>query len=200
MALSISLHLLLMMATMNGGSRSGPDPPAGQRDSASEPEIASVGPGHSGSMSYNTGTGEDRRKALDAILEYNKTLITLATGTLALSATFIGKELYRGRSVRWLVFSWIALGVSLLFGAVGIGAHISQYAESDIQPRRSQSEYFSLGQLVTLAAGLAMLGYFAIDNSTSPRVNSPLVSTTIAPTGTSTSSTTLSTGSMAPSR
>src|SRR3712207_581915 len=111
-------------------------------------------------MTYNTGSENDRRKALDSIYDYNKTLITLATGTIALSATFLGEELYRGVALPFVIWSWATLGMSVLVGVVGLGAYISQYAESDVRPRRGASEYLSLVQVITLLAGLILLGMF----------------------------------------
>lgn len=116
---------------------------------------------------YNQGTDSDLRKALDSIYDYVKTLITLATGTIALSATFLSKDLFNERAASWLVASWIVLLVSILMGIVGMGQYISQYAESDIRPRRSAAEYISLVQVLTLVAGLACLVYFATQSTPS---------------------------------
>jgi hypothetical protein len=113
---------------------------------------------------YNKGSDEDRRKALDSIYDYNKTLITLATGTVALSATFLGKDLFHGKAVSWLIASWIVLLVSIVIGIVGLGEYISQYAESNIKPRHGTAEIVSLLQILALLAGLALLVYFAVQN------------------------------------
>jgi hypothetical protein len=113
---------------------------------------------------YNTGTEDDRRRALDSIYDYNKTLITLATGTIALSATFLGREIPRGGGTAWLVASWVVLLISILLGIVGMGQYINQYAESRIKPRRSGVEYISLAQILILLVGLGCLAYFATQN------------------------------------
>jgi hypothetical protein len=115
---------------------------------------------------YNKGSIADRKKALDSINDYNKTLITLATGTVALSATFLGTSLYHGASLDSLIASWIVLGVSVFMGLLGLGSYVSQYAESEVKPRRSVLEVFSLLQVLALLAGLGLLGSFAIDNAT----------------------------------
>src|ERR687890_1659209 len=109
---------------------------------------------------YNTGKDADRRKALDSIYDYNKTVITIATGTVALTATFLGKDLYRGTALPLIIASWVCLGASILFGIVVMGAYISQYSESDIRPRRSSIEYLSLIQVLSLISGLVLLGLF----------------------------------------
>jgi hypothetical protein len=136
---------------------------------------------------YNTGSEDDRRKALDSVYDYNKTLITLATGTLALSATFLAKDLYYGEGQSWLVWSWGLLGLSILFGLVGLGAYVSQYAESDIRPRHSLLEYLSLVQVLGLLVGLGFLGIFAIQNAKARAERTS--STTTVTTGTSVTST-----------
>jgi hypothetical protein len=118
-----------------------------------------------GESRYNSGNADDRRKALDSVYEYNKTLITVATGTIALSATFL-KDLYAGKALGVLIASWILLALSVFAGMIGMGGYISQYAESDIQPRRALPEFASLAQLLGVVTGLALLGIFAIQNAT----------------------------------
>ena len=91
-------------------------------------------------------------------------MITLATGTIALSATFLGKDIPHGKSVNWLIASWVVLLVSIVIGIVGMGEYINQYAESKIAPRRSAAEYVSLVQVLALLGGLSCLVYFAVQN------------------------------------
>lgn len=117
------------------------------------------------SSEYNSGDRDDLRKALDAIYDYNKTLITVATGSVALSATFL-KDLYQGRSIHLLAISWIVLGVSVLAGMIGMGGYVSQYAESRPRPRRGLPEYASLIQLLGVVVGLSFLAVFAVRNAT----------------------------------
>jgi hypothetical protein len=158
-------------------------PPAGQPP-AGQPPPGQAPPAPRGG-GYNTGTDADRRKALDSIYDYTKTVITVATGTVALTATFLGKDLYQGTSLGLIVASWTCLGVSILFGIVGMGTYISQYAESDIRPRRSGAEYASLVQVLGLVAGLVLLGLFALDNARSrPAPAAPAPATSVSPTGT----------------
>lgn len=117
-----------------------------------------------GAGDYNKGNDADKRKALDSIYDYNKTLITLATGTIALSATFLGKDVPHGKEVSWLIASWAVLLLSIIIGIVGMGQYISQYAESDIKPRRSAAEGITLFQMLALVGGLVCLVYFAVQN------------------------------------
>lgn len=113
---------------------------------------------------YNKGNDADLRKALDSIYDYNKTLITLATGTIALSATFLAKDVSHSKSVNWLIASWVVLLISIVIGIIGMGQYINQYAESAVKPRRSGAEYISLFQILALLGGLACLVYFAVQN------------------------------------
>lgn len=113
---------------------------------------------------YNAGEPSDLRKALDSVYDYNKSLITVATGTVALSATFL-KDLYAGEALGLLIAAWTTLGVSVFAGMIGMGAYVSQYAESDLRPRRALPEYASLVQLLAVVVGLCLLGGFAIENA-----------------------------------
>ena len=113
---------------------------------------------------YNGGKGDDLRKALDSIYDYTKTLITLATGTIAISATFLGKDFSHGHATRWLIASWITLLASIVVGIVGIGRYTVNTRESEIRPRHSLVETLGLIQVLALLAGLALLVYFATQN------------------------------------
>jgi hypothetical protein len=140
------------------------DPEAGDRgNTADTPAEQPVPPKRAGG--YNQGAGSDLRKALDAVNDYNKTLITIATGTVALTATFL-KDLYHGRSINFLVASWSVLGLSVLAGMVSMGDYINQYAETKISPRRGVAEYASLVQFLGVLTGLGLFGYFAVRNAT----------------------------------
>jgi hypothetical protein len=126
-------------------------------------------------VEYNTGTGEDRRKAIDAISDYNKLLISLATGTIVLSATFLEK-FYRGTSLHLLILAWAALGLSVVFGLFSYGEYINQLAESNIKPRHGRLEILSLFQWGELFAGVVLFGFFVVNNVTKkPEHKTPMV-------------------------
>ena len=104
---------------------------------------------------------------MDAINDYNKTLMTLAAGTVALSATFLGQSLYHGVALNWLYAAWSALALCVFLGAVLFGKYISDLAESvDPKPRQGSMEVLSFFQFLLLLAGFACLGVFAIQNAT----------------------------------
>jgi hypothetical protein len=89
---------------------------------------------------------------------------------------------YQGSHLSLLVLSWLSLGCSMLAGVVGMGGYISQYAESDIRPRRSAVEYCSLVQVLALMLGLTLLAIFAVQNAsnrTQPSLPPPVVPTSI---------------------
>lgn len=123
-------------------------------------------PAHSGpvgSGGYNAGTDDDRRAALNVICDYVKTLITIATGSVALSATFLA-SLYHGHALSQLVWAWGLLGGSVVVGLLVIGTVIEQFAQGDLRPRRSGAEYLALFQLLLTLAGLALFAWFAVRN------------------------------------
>lgn len=115
--------------------------------------------------SHNGGTEEDRRDALDAIADFTKLLVSLATGTVVLSATFL-ETFYEGRSINLLITSWSLTGLSVLLGVVAFGQYIAQLAESNLKPRQSGVEYLNLAQLLTFAIGVALFAIFAVKNVT----------------------------------
>ena len=73
-------------------------------------------------ISHNSGSEADRKQALEGIFAYNKTLMALATGTVALSATFLSKGLYQGKDLWMIEASWATFGVSLFLGLVALGS------------------------------------------------------------------------------
>jgi hypothetical protein len=118
------------------------------------------------SSEYNKGEPEDRRRALSGAVDYTKLLTTLATGTIVLTATFLG-EFYAGHMLSLLIASWAALGLSVLAGLVAFGEYISQLAESKLQVRRGLMEGANLLQWFLLVAGVALFAIFAVSNVTS---------------------------------
>lgn len=115
--------------------------------------------------SYNTGDETDRRKALDGIFDFTKLLISLATGTVVLSATFLEK-FYKGVALNLLIASWASLGASVVLGLIAAGAYIAQLAESDIRPRRSALEILNLLEWLFLIGGITALAVFTVKNVT----------------------------------
>jgi hypothetical protein len=107
----------------------------------------------------------DPYRGLEAALEFSKLLVTLATGSIVLSATFLEK-FYRGHD-RWeLIASWTSFGVSVFVGLLVFGQYISQLEAENLKVRRGPLEVLSLIQMATLLAGMAFLALFAVTNVT----------------------------------
>lgn len=67
---------------------------------------------------------ERRKKAFDFVSDYTKQLITLATGIIALTVTFLGEELKNGSvlSKVFLIVSWALFTVSICSGVMRLMA------------------------------------------------------------------------------
>lgn len=117
---------------------------------------------------HNSGSDDDKRAALKAIGDYTNGLIVLAVGTLALSATLLSNT-YAGRSIWTLYAGWASLACSLGIGLLALGQQISMLAESDLRPRRTTLETYSLIQVSLVIGGLVFLGIFAVQNATAHR-------------------------------
>ena len=92
---------------------------------------------------YNTGDKDDKRAALTMVATYATSLLTLATATIALSATFI-KDLYQGQDLWALLMAWGLLAASMVAAFLTLGQNISLLAESDLRPRRGLIEILGL--------------------------------------------------------
>jgi hypothetical protein len=123
-------------------------------------------------------------KALGTIDDYTKLLITLATGVLTLSATFLG-GFYRGHDFHQLRVGWVLLGISIVAGIFARGSYISQLAQDKLKPRKSLLEACSIGQWTTLVAGGIFFGVAVIANVSAAPTIIPLgMTTTVSPAGT----------------
>ena len=116
-----------------------------------------------GEAQYNTGDEEDRRQALSSAVGQSRLLLSVAAGTIVLSATFLS-AIYVGRSLCLLVAAWIVLGISMFVGFVVHGEYTAQLAESDLTVRRGRLEVEMLVQLVAVLAGLSCFGLFVLGN------------------------------------
>lgn len=108
---------------------------------------------------------DNKLRALDAIQGLTKLLITLATGTVVLSATFLD-NFYAGKSLALLIIAWGCLGASVLVGVVALAQYISQLDSSDLTVRRGLLEWLNSGQSLLLFGGVALFAIFALRNVT----------------------------------
>jgi uncharacterized membrane protein len=116
-------------------------------------------------VAYNTGSEDDRRSALRAIADLTKIQMSLSTGAILVSATFLN-DFYNDKGLPLLMVSWLLFVISIVFGFFALGQYISQLAESEIKPRRSALEWLNLAQWVGLAAALVLFAIFVILNVT----------------------------------
>ncbi len=112
---------------------------------------------------HNAGAAGDRREALASAVNLARLLLTVAAGTFVLSGSLLN-TLYVGRSLCLLEISWIALGLSLVFGFLVHGQYINQLAESELVVRRGALEAYSALQMLAVAAGLLLFGAFVLVN------------------------------------
>jgi hypothetical protein len=113
----------------------------------------------------------------DASQDYDKTVLTLATGTLALSVTFahdIAPTPAPGSSVL-LACAWLALGISAVFVLASLLTSQrcirDQIAELDQDhqvaphgPAVVATSFLTIGSGVLLIAGLVAFAWFALAN------------------------------------
>ncbi|MFB7373188.1 hypothetical protein ACFC0D_25450 [Streptomyces sp. NPDC056222] len=118
-----------------------------------------------GTSQRNTGSPDDKRAAMLAIISMTTVVSTVSTATLAISATFLG-DLYQGQSLTALWVGWALLGVSLILGFLVMGQQVNLLAESDLRPRGGTLEVYAFLQLITVLAGFGFLAAFAVDNVT----------------------------------
>src|SRR5215213_4150161 len=82
----------------------------------------------------NTGSPQEAEpytKPIEAALEWSKQITTLATGTLALSGTFIQMFFENPIAQKgWILASWILMGTSILSGVMYLGALCSLLADA----------------------------------------------------------------------
>jgi hypothetical protein len=108
---------------------------------------------------------EDKSQALVSIYDFIKLLITLATGTVVFSATFLD-SFYKDRGLSLLIISWVLMVVSVVFGLFAAGQYIRQLDRSDLTVRRGKLEVFSVVQIASLAVAVLLFLVFALTNVT----------------------------------
>jgi len=111
----------------------------------------------------NAGSEQDRRAALDSVAQWTNVIIGLSTGSVMLSATFLGR-LYQGEAFWILVSSWGLFGLSIFSGVLVMGQRIAQLAESDLRVRGGPLEYLALLQWGSFVAAVVLFLIFALQN------------------------------------
>lgn len=121
---------------------------------------------------------EIQLKAFDTVLEWSKLLVTIASGTLVLSATFV-KDIIGGRATKWdmLWWSWLAFLVSLGFGIGVVGALSAQLNRGDtrnLDVFGGSIRFTATVQVLAFGAGLALFAWFAYVNLPATALPPPL--------------------------
>lgn len=112
---------------------------------------------------------EDKLAALEAGLRLARLLLSVAAGTIVLSATLL-QTIYAGRSQHLLEVAWALLGVSLLLGYLVHGQYVTQMDNSDPEVG-GRFEGLSLFQFLFLLVGLGLFAIFvAINLGAGPRL------------------------------
>jgi hypothetical protein len=110
-----------------------------------------------------------KREALDAGLRLARLLLSVAAGTIVLSATLL-QTVYVGRSHCLLLVAWGALAISLILGYFAYAEYVNRLEEADPDPK-GLFEGLSLLQVITIFVGLVLFAIFvAINLSAGPRL------------------------------
>jgi hypothetical protein len=120
-----------------------------------------------GQMSLTEDKKQDQRiEAAKSALEWSKQILTLATGTLVLSGTFI-KDIFRANivSTGWILACWILMCVSILFGLIFLGATVNllnskEGNQVDVYSKR----WWAIFHVLAFLIGLGCFVYFVNEN------------------------------------
>jgi hypothetical protein len=110
------------------------------------------------------------QNAISLASDMDKQLLTLATGTLALSGTFYKELVTNTESTKrlWcLHWAWIFLVVSILFGLSAFGMFVTlslDPSRADIKNNLDGASPWTLVQLVTFAVGIFLFLVFLLVN------------------------------------
>jgi len=109
------------------------------------------------------GGDEEKREALRSVVNLARLLLSLAVGTIVLSATLL-QTIYVGRCLLLLEIAWLLLGVSLFYGYRVHARYITQLNRSELTVTGTKIERFSRNQVLSIAAGLILFAIFVAIN------------------------------------
>lgn len=115
-----------------------------------------------------------RARADEPALELMKQLITLASGVLALSATFIEKVPRSSAShVVILIVAWVALLASIFFGLETISAIVKSRLDSNDDWSAGYGKASAQVSKYAFTVGVALIALFAVLSFTASRSQGP---------------------------
>lgn len=127
---------------------------------------------------------EQRIEAAKAALDWSKQILTLATGTLVLSGTFI-KEVFHTPVImqEWIIACWILMSASVLFGLLFLGVIVNVLSEkSGADVDVYSNRWVAILHVLTFLVGLICFVVFISCNLTNANVSiRPNVTNTPAP-------------------
>ena len=141
-----------------------------------------------------------RLKANDFVQEHLKTIVTIASGTLVLTVSFV-KEIIGGATPTLahlpvlLAVSWVCLGIAVFCGTFGLATLVNNLDDADMRKQDGRVKAFSAGKrpvilrwvrasIIFFAAGIfalaafGALNYRLFINRTPPKDNPPAVAST----------------------
>lgn len=108
------------------------------------------------------------KSAAGDAVEYLKQIITLSSGILALSATFLASgALTSWHEITFLLLAWASLGISVFFSLETISAIIQSGINSDHQWHKNPGKRSATIAKHSFIAGLFLFATSAIDGATS---------------------------------
>ena len=101
-------------------------------------------------------------KAFDVVLEWTKQVVTIASATLVLSATFV-KDMLSGKVVHQgcLTWAWVLLLVAVVSGVFVIGATVASLNKKDLDAFGGMIGWTAIFQVVAFLIGMILFLYFA---------------------------------------
>jgi outer membrane protein OmpA-like peptidoglycan-associated protein len=117
-----------------------------------------------------------RLKAFDSVSEWSKQIVTIASATLVLSATFI-KDVLSGNSIHnaYLTAAWIFLLLCIVSGVLvlsTLAASLNKGDPADLDVYGPSTVAVAVVHVLLFLAGMGLFIFFVVVNLTVPRHNS----------------------------
>ncbi len=104
-------------------------------------------------------------KALSFLDSTTKQIITLSTGSIVLTATFLDKIVGDSLSYKgYLICSWVSFSLAIVFGLLVLGAIIRNSNNNECDVYKNNTRWLSLFQYFSFLIGLVAFWIFALLN------------------------------------